>query len=169
MHRSKPMCWLALVIIVGSGELLAKTYKCTDPSGNISYSQTACANVKAEREEVRIIRTAPSADTELCTSAQHYATDIHPQIISSQNSAEIFQQFGGINAVPTGLLNLINYVYSLRMEPNITAQRAGTLVYAKCLNGGFGTLTLNDFPVDSQAPSDNFDTDPPPNTNATEE
>jgi len=128
----------------------AAVYKCIDASGNVSYNQVPCTE---ESDETVLTETVLSSTSTKksefdCRIANNFARQITDRMRSGQSSGEIFDSYGGIDAIPRTSVGIISYVYSHKDNIGTVSQRITALSATRCSAGSYGPVNCDDFPYD---------------------
>jgi len=122
----------------------AAVYKCIDANNNVSYSQIPCAGEETA-ETVLSSRSTRNADVD-CRIANNFARQITTRMRLGQSSGEVFDSYGGIDAIPRTSVGIISYVYSHKDNIDTGPQRIAALSAARCSAGSYGPVNCDDFP-----------------------
>jgi hypothetical protein len=122
----------------------AAVYKCSDDAGAISYSQTPCP---AKETTVRVTGVAAPRQPLDCGYANRFAVAIARDMRTGVASDQIFDRYGGLNAVSKGTINLVNYVYTHRANDTVSVERIAGLSEARCNAGSLGDVSCAALPV----------------------
>lgn len=122
----------------------AAIFKCTDANGGVSYTQTPCP--AAEQTQKVIANTQSNKPRVDCRIANNFARRTATQMRAGQSSGELFDAYGGIDALPKTAIGVINYVYSHKQNTDTGAQRISALSAARCSAGSYGPVSCDDFP-----------------------
>lgn len=139
----RPIIAIALLVLcVHSVELQAQVYKCKEADGTLTYSQTPCS-----KEKPVIVQATESNDNSVdCSYADKFAVSTARMMRSGLASDEVFNRYGGLDALSRGSIGVINYVYSFRTNIDVTPERIAGLTQAKCKARGFGDVSCDDLP-----------------------
>jgi len=123
----------------------AGIYKCTDAEGAIIYSQTPCPN---SQETVKVLEATSSQypATVDCSYANKFARVTARSMKNGAGSNDIFNQYGGLDSLSKGTINLINYVYVYRLNEDISVDRIAGLTQAKCQAHSLGNVACEELP-----------------------
>jgi len=124
----------------------AAVYKCTDANGAVSYNQVPCVSV-TQTETVLTTKTPKKANVD-CRIANNFARKIATGMRMGQGSREVFDSYGGIDALPSTSVGIISYVYSHKGNVKTGAQRITALSAARCSAGSYGPVSCEDFPYE---------------------
>ena len=137
---------IALVLLAGLNSLAADAavYKCKSASGAITYSQTPCPS---NENTVRVTgsRSKPAAVD--CWYANKLALETARDMQAGVDSSQLFDQYGGLNALSKGTVSLINYVYSHRANDAVSAERIAGLAGARCQARALGDVSCEALPM----------------------
>jgi len=122
----------------------AAIFKCTDADGSVSYSQSPCPT--ADQKQKVMPSSASNHASPDCRIANNFARRTVSQMRAGQSSGELFDLYGGIDALPRTAIGVINYVYSLKDNHDTSEQRITALSAARCSNGSYGRVSCDDFP-----------------------
>ncbi len=135
---------LLLMLAVSPSELPAQVFKCKAEDGTLTYSQTPCSeNPKPE------VAAAPAAepDEQLdCSHAHTFAFETARSMQSGVTSAEIFQAYGGVDALSKGAIGIVNYVFSFRSTDQVSAERVAALTEVRCQARVLGDVRCETLP-----------------------
>lgn len=121
----------------------ADIYKCTDTDGSITYSQTPCPKQKTES----LGSSGSGAAAIDCAHANRFAFTSARLMQGGVSSSDLFNRYGGVDALSKGSINLINYVYGFRTSGNVTAERIASLTQAKCKARSLGDVSCEALPL----------------------
>lgn len=140
----RPIIALVLLIMCAhSAELRAEIYKCKEADGTLTYSQTPCS-----KEAPVKVQTSGSSDSAIdCSYANKFAVSTAQLMRKGIASDEVFNRYGGLDALSRGSIGVINYVYSYRTNLDVTAERIAGLTQAKCKAKGFGDVSCEVLPL----------------------
>lgn len=131
-------------LMLGTTAAEAGIYKCVDTSGNTSYSQTACP----DGGDVEAIETQAGATRSgNCRITRNFAWQTAKSMQDGALSGQIFDQYGGINALSPTSIALINYVFTYKHNYEASAARITELAVRRCEVGSFGNTDCDQFPV----------------------
>ncbi|MEE9321586.1 MAG: DUF4124 domain-containing protein [Granulosicoccus sp.] len=131
-------------LMLGTTAAQAGVYKCIDSTGNTTYSQTACP----DGGDVETIETqASSARSGNCRIARNFAWRTARSMQDGVVSSQIFDQYGGINALSPTSIALINYVFTYKHNFEASVERIAQLAVMRCKVGSFGATDCDQFPV----------------------
>lgn len=138
-----------LITIVGASMLAptvanAAIFKCVGVEGEVSYNQTPCP---VEQETAKILSTASASGAKFdCRIANNFARKTAMQMQTGQSSGDMFASYGGIDAIPSTAIGVINYVYTHKGNQETSSQRIAALSAARCSGGSYGPVGCDDFP-----------------------
>lgn len=141
------VCFLAfsgLATMVVPSNATAAIYKCTDGNGGVTYTQIPCAG-EAQAESV-LAHNSASDDSANCLIANNFANHIAVRMRAGESSGDVFDSYGGIDALPSTSVGIISYVYTHKHNTNTVPQRITALSAARCSGGSYGPVGCNDFP-----------------------
>lgn len=127
------------------GEGIAEIYKCADVDGNIMYSQTPCdvqtsANVN--------MAGFSSQSTEMdCGYANGFALSTARRMRVGISSADVFNLYGGVDALSTGTRGVINYVYDFYTNGDISVEQIAALTEVECQTRSLGVFNCESLPL----------------------
>ncbi|MBI5460736.1 MAG: DUF4124 domain-containing protein [Gammaproteobacteria bacterium] len=136
---------LLLITLLTCQTAWARAYRCTDAAGQVSYSQVPCT-ASQQGAQMRGVEEGQKQDRDLCRTARDLAMSAFEDMSNGIEPDAVMDQYGGVNYISHAALGVINFVASLRYNQDLTAQRVGSLTFARCREGGFGTLSEGDFP-----------------------
>ena len=137
-------CALLILSSIAS-DVFAKTYKCIDENGDVTYSQKVCRNNQKTGKVVNS-RKKKEAMKE-CKYAGLFAKSVTRQMRSGLGANQILQNYGGTNTVSKSTLGVINYVYSYKYTPETPETRIASLTVTRCNARAFGEVTCEGFPA----------------------
>ena len=123
----------------------AGVYKCVGPDGSLTYSQTPCPGQKTT--EVRTSSASPSADSLDCRHAGQFAFSVAQSMKRGRGSADIFDQYGGLEGMSKSAVNIVNYVYMYQHSSDLSADRIAALSGNKCKARAFGDASCEALPL----------------------
>ena len=138
-----------LIGLLLSFNSVAKMYKCIDEEGAVTYSQTACENDQTTDKVMG--GNKQKKQQEDCKYAGQFANTIAGSMRSGADAEQTFNRYGGINAISKSSLAIINYVYTFKETPDVSASRISSLTLARCNANAFGKVRCEDFPAEFQA------------------
>jgi hypothetical protein len=121
----------------------AAVYKCKNAAGAVSYSQTPCP---VQENTVRVTRKSKSASVD-CWYANKFALATAEDMQNGVASDQLFDEYGGLNALSKGTIGLISYVYSHRSNDAVSAQRVAGLATARCQARALGDVSCEALPM----------------------
>lgn len=132
-----------LATSVVAAEAHAEIFKCKEPDGTLTFSQTPCS-----KEAPVTVKTSAGDTGELnCSYANKFAFATARTMQSGVPSAEIFNRYGGLDTLSKGTIGVINYVYSFRTNADVSAERIAGLSQAKCKARSFGDVSCEVLPL----------------------
>lgn len=135
------MLFVALLATPGAR---ADIYKCTSEDGGITYSQTPCPAQKTV--DVGTGGSAAPAVAPDCSHANQFAFSSARLMRAGLTSSELFDRYGGVDALTKGAIGTINYVYGFRTSDNVTVERIAALTEAKCKARALGDVSCAALP-----------------------
>lgn len=121
----------------------ADIYRCTDADGGIVYSQIPCPKQKSIS-----VNTSGSTSAALdCRFANRFAFATARLMRAGMTSSEVFNRYGGVDALSKGALGTINYVYGFRTNEDVTVEHIAALTDAKCKARSLGDVNCEALPV----------------------
>jgi len=142
---------MSAALLINSSPCEARVYRCTNASGNISYSQTPCPAGQTGAK-MRGIGTTKVVDREACSLVRSFATESFNKLRGGTESSQLIDKYGGPSYIDTLTLNVINFVSGYRLSEDISAMKVSGLAYNKCVNGGFGKLQRDNMPTEMLPP-----------------
>ena len=135
---------LLLMLAVSPVEVSAQVFKCKEADGTLTYSQTPCS----EDPEPEVAAPPPEEPAEQldCTHAHTFAFETARSMQSGITSAEVFQAYGGVDALSRGVIGIVNYVYSFRTSEQVSAERIASLTEVKCQAQALGDVSCETLP-----------------------
>ena len=134
-----------LTLLVDSQTVYARAYRCTDASGNITYSQSPCA-ADQTGTRMRGMNTGKISDPGACMHVRRFATESFERLQGGTEPSLLINQYGGPGYINSITLNTINFVSGFRFNKDVSALKVGALAYNKCANRGFGKIQTSDLP-----------------------
>ena len=126
-----------------AAEAHAEIFKCKEADGTLTFSQTPCS-----KEAPVTVRTSAGATSELnCSYANKFAFATARTMQSGVPSGEVFNRYGGLDALSKGSVGVIKYVYSFRTNDEVSAERIAGLSQAKCKAKSFGDVSCDALPL----------------------
>lgn len=130
--------------IVAPGTASAAIYKCVGANGEVSYNQTPCP---VEDKTAKLISVGSKSETKYnCRIANNFARKTAMGMRTGQSSGEVFDSYGGVDAIPRTAIGVINYVYTHKENLATGPQRIAALSAARCSGGSYGPVECDDFP-----------------------
>lgn len=149
MLDAKTTAGLLLITVLLGSTVRAEIYRCKDDDGNLMFSQTPCAN-----EEPVVVKTSAPAKADAdCSYANRFAVTTARLMRGGLMSDEVFNRYGGLDALSKGSVGVINYVFLFRTNGDVTIERIAGLTQAKCQAGSFGDVSCEALP---QSVTDGF-------------
>ncbi len=122
----------------------AAVYKCVDAEGIITYSQAPCST---SPEKVDTVASGSGRDSVDCEYAGRFAHEVAVAMRNGADSSDIFDQYGGIDALSSSAVNTVNYVFVFRANDSVSVDRIGGLAKAKCRAGSLGEVDCENLPL----------------------
>jgi hypothetical protein len=135
---------LSAGMIIGSADARADVYRCTDEDGGIVFKQTPCAAKPSEPEKSDELAQQPGPD---CGYANRFAFETGRLMRAGLRSDELFNRYGGIDALSRPAIGVINYVYSFRTNDDVSVERIASFTEAKCRAKAFGNVDCGVLPT----------------------
>ena len=130
-------------LLVTSTPGRADVFKCTAEDGGLTFQQTPCPVQKVEK-----IATQAVAEKGLdCSFANRFAVSTARLMRAGVKSDEVFDRYGGLDALSRSSIGVINYVYLFRTNDDVTVERIAELSDAKCRVGSFGEANCEALPL----------------------
>lgn len=149
----------ALSVAVGTPDARAEIYKCKEADGSLTYSQTPCPN-----NDTNVVVSETGTEYAItvldCRYANRFAQETANAMRDGAASTDIFDQYGGIDALSGGSISIINYVYVYRTKTNVSAIRIADLTEAQCLVAAMPNVACDDLPREFTDPLGGCDRDP---------
>jgi hypothetical protein len=130
------------VLLLACVAARADVFKCTAEDGSLTYQQTPCPEQKVEKLQTQ----APATDAQECGQAQLFAVIVARLRRSSARSDEVFDRYGGLDALSKGSIGVINYVYTFRTNDDVSVDRIAALTRAKCQARSLGEVSCETLP-----------------------
>ena len=128
---------------VSSAAAGADIYRCTDPDGGVVFRQTPCAAEPPDTEATEETgKPAPQ-----CDYANRFAFETGRLMRAGLRLDELFNRYGGVDALSRPAMGVINYVYSLRTDDDVSVDRIASLAEAKCRARAFGEVACATLPT----------------------
>lgn len=132
-----------LTTCVLADDTRAEIFKCKEADGTLTFSQTPCST-----EAPVTVRTSTGDTSEFnCSYANKFAFATARTMQSGVPSDEVFNRYGGLDALSKGTIGVINYVYSFRTNDEVSAERIAGLSQAKCKARSFGDASCDALPL----------------------
>lgn len=131
-----------------TGNVAAKVYRCTDASGNVSYSENTCKQAN-KSSQVKIGDAAESGEnnsTAICEQVAKIAKRYYPKMRGKKEITHVYNELGGRDSLSNGAVRVIKYIASFRYNDSISTSRVVELTQKNCQRGGFGKLEDSDMP-----------------------
>jgi hypothetical protein len=122
--------------------------------GSIEYSQSPCHG-SGESIEIKSRNRIPEAPAKVCETAQRFARILTRIMREGHTYIDVLNEMGGPDEIAPGVNSLINQVFSYRHNTSMSSERIGYLAMARCKNGAFGELGVEDFPKSARTHSEN--------------
>ena len=121
----------------------ADIYRCTDTDGGVVFKQTPCVAEPSDAKETEGAgKNAPQ-----CDYANRFAFEAGRLMRAGLRSDELFNRYGGVDALSRPAMGVINYVYSLRTDDDVSVDRIASLAEAKCRARAFGEVACATLPT----------------------
>ncbi len=135
---------LLLVLAVSPADVPAQVFKCKEADGTLTFSQTPCSS----DTEPEIAAAPDEVAEELpdCSHARDFAFETARSMHGGISSAEVFQAYGGVDALSKGAIGIVNYVYSFRMNEQVSAERIAGLTATRCQAQVFDDVSCETLP-----------------------
>jgi len=142
---SRPALVLAATILTGLlATANAGVYKCVGPDGSLTYSQTPCPGQKST--EVKTSSSSQATDSLDCRHAGQFALTVAQSMKRGRGSADVFNQYGGLDGLSKSAVNIVNYVYMFQHSSDLSADRIAVLTGNKCKARAFGDASCEAMP-----------------------
>jgi hypothetical protein len=123
----------------------ADIYKCKEADGSLTYSQTPCPN-----NDTNVVVSETGTEYAIkvldCRYANRFANETATAMRDGAASTDIFDQYGGIDALSGGSISIINYVYVYRTKNSVSAERIADLTEAQCIVAAMPDVACKDLP-----------------------
>jgi hypothetical protein len=130
-------------LLVMGAPVQAGVFKCTAEDGGLTFQQTPCPEQKVEK-----VRTETQSEETLdCSFSNRFAVSTARLMRAGVTSKEVFDSYGGLDALSRSSIGVINYVFSFRTSDDVTVERIAGLADAKCRVGSFGDATCEALPL----------------------
>lgn len=137
------MVTTSLLLASASGQ--AEVFKCTAEDGGLTFQQTPCPEQKVEKVATQTpVATDTGSD---CSFADRFAVSTARLMRAGVTSNEVFDRYGGLDALSRSSIGVINYVFSFRTSDDVTVERIAELAGAKCKVGSFGDARCETLPL----------------------
>ena len=147
-----------LAILMFADGAFADIYKCTDADGNVAYLQTPCTNQEVEKVGPSAAESTREAMD--CSYANRFALSTARRMRSGVRSSDLFNLYGGVDALSVGTIGVINYVYSYRTNDDVAVERIASLTQAKCRARSLGDVSCEALPLSYTESFGGCDADP---------
>jgi len=121
----------------------ADVYRCTDEDGGIVFRQTPCAAAPSASGETREADEAAPQ----CDYANRFAFETGRLMRAGLRLDELFNRYGGVDALSRPAMGVINYVYSFRTNDDVSVERIASLAETKCRARAFGKVACAALPT----------------------
>ncbi|TCK18615.1 uncharacterized protein DUF4124 [Thiogranum longum] len=158
--RFLPPVLLAIALLVASHPVAARVYRCADASGSVSYSQTPCTAAQTGAQ-MRGVGARKTTDREACAQVRNFASKSFGAIKQGAEPSRLIDKYGGPGYINPLTLNVINFVSGFRHSQDIASMKVSALAFNKCVNGGFGKLSITGLPPEMAPPPVDIPTQPP--------
>ena len=132
-------------LLVASVPGRADVFKCTAEDGGLTFQQTPCPEQKVEKVAAQVPVVADK-ETD-CSFANRFAVSTARLMRAGVKSNEVFDRYGGLDALSRPTIGVINYVFSFRTSDDVTVERIAELAGAKCKVGSFGDAKCETLPL----------------------
>ncbi len=146
-----------VVLALVSAPVDAQIYKCVDAAGNLTFSQVPCPGQSTSKVDTGAKR-ASATD---CSWATRFARDVARRMQSGRSSDQTFDAYGGVDAVSSGTLNLINYVYRYQHASDVSIERIASLTGSMCGAGSLGDVSCEALPFTEHDDPERCEADDP--------
>lgn len=136
-----------LIIFVFSTSIQANIYRCTDTEGNVSYSEKPCAKQQQTKELKR--RHFELLKPKVCSELTLVVKKMYPKIRGRKNMDKVYERLERKISLSKPMHKVVNYLASYRFNKSLSNRRIMTMTKDRCLRGGFGDITEQDFPPSS--------------------
>ena len=137
------MVTIGLLVTSTAGR--ADVFKCTAEDGSLTFQQTPCPEQEVERVATQ---AQAAADKGLdCGFANRFAVSTARLMRAGVKSDEVFDRYGGLDALSRSSIGVINYVFLFRTNDDVTVERIAELSDAKCRVGSFGDANCEALPL----------------------
>jgi hypothetical protein len=143
MSLSNQIAGLVIVVLLFCSSAQADIYKCSGDDGNTVFQQTPCP----EKAVVKVASDAASSSEADCTIAGRFAVSSARFMRAGIPSSQLFDRYGGLDALSRGSLGVINYVYAFRTNDDVSVDRIAALTQAKCQAEAFGDASCEAMPL----------------------
>lgn len=134
-----------LLLLIACWPAQAQVFKCVAANGDLTYSQTPCRDKDSE-VTVQDVATSGNNDGADCEYAHRFALTTAMGMKRGVDSSDVFDRYGGLDALSRGSVSLISYVYQFRTNDDVTAERVAALSLAKCKANSFGDVGCEQLP-----------------------
>ncbi len=138
--------YLPLLFLFACWSAQAEIYRCVAPNGDLTFSQTPCPDKDSKVTVERTVTTARNEEAD-CQFAHRFALTTAMSMKRGVDSGEVFDQYGGLNALSRGSVSIISYVYQHRSNDDVSAERVAALSLAKCKAKSFGDVGCEQLPA----------------------
>lgn len=142
MNLRIKLSFALILLLFYAGASSSAVYKCIGENGSIEYSQLPCSKTSTGK----ILSGGQSEGDNECEYVGEFALDIAKRMREGYDSEREIARYGGVNAVSSGRLAIINGVYFYQANQNVSEKRVASIVQARCSNGAFGTIGKEDIP-----------------------
>ena len=128
---------LLLIAHLFASAAQAEIHKCVANDGNVTYSQVPCPIEKSQTARDSV---DPDNHVVDCRWATAFASDVTRSMRAGLAPDAVFDLYGGAAELSLGTLNIINYVFRFRGNPNVSAERIKSLAHSMCEAGSLGDV-----------------------------
>lgn len=144
--RSTTAIILVFGLLIANGDARAAVYKCVDAEGVITYSQAPCPD-NPETVTVQGVSTGSNDEDFDCRHANRFALETARQMRGGMYSSDLFDKYGGIDALSKGSINLINFVYRYQANTTVSTERIAGFATTMCESGSLAGVGCAELPV----------------------
>ena len=137
---------LACAFLTAVSDVRAAVYKCVDADGVITYSQAPCPD-DPETVTVQGVSTGSRDEDIDCRHANRFALETARTMRGGMYSSDLFDKYGGLDALSKGSINLINFVYRYQANADISSERIAGFAQTMCESGNLPGGGCADLPV----------------------
>lgn len=136
-----------LIVLSAPAPLLAEVYKCVNANGGTTYNDSPC---EAHEKTFLLNKSARQVQSLDCRIARNFAFDTVARMRQDDTASEVFNAYGGADAVSESARRLVNLIYTFESDSLASAQKIVDLTMDRCQEGLLGESLdrCDSFPTD---------------------